>query len=124
VHGGWYAELSEAGERINVDPRIVQGTLIFASNIPGAGSCTVGGNAWFIAVDAATGTALEEFAGIRITGALVVGLAVIRLASGQYKAIATDSGYNTTTFNVPVTPSTVTNTFQSKRGLWREFEAY
>ncbi|MBK9349831.1 MAG: hypothetical protein IPN05_06405 [Sulfuritalea sp.] len=124
VHGGWYAELTEAGERINVDPRIVQGTLIFASNIPGAGSCTVGGNSWFIALDAASGTALEEFAGIRITGALVVGLAVIRLASGQYKAIATDSGYNTTTFNVPVAPSTTTNTFQSKRGLWREFEAY
>jgi Tfp pilus tip-associated adhesin PilY1 len=124
VHGGWYAELAEAGERINVDPRIVQGTLIFASNIPGAGSCTVGGNSWFIALDAASGTALEEFAGIRITGALVVGLAVIRLASGQYKAIATDSGYNTTTFNVPVAPSTTTNTFQSKRGLWREFEAY
>jgi hypothetical protein len=59
---------------------------------------------------------LEEFAGIRITGALVVGVAVIRLASGQYKAIATDSGPNTTTFNVPVAPSTTTNTFQSKRG--------
>ena len=58
------------------------------------------------------------------TGALVVGLAVIRLSSGQYKAIATDSGYNTTTFNIPVTPPSSTNTFQSKRGLWREFEAY
>ena len=125
VHGGWYARLSDAGERINVDPRIVSGTLIFASNVPAADACTVGGNAWFTAVDAATGLAIEEFASTKVSGALVVGLTVIRLSTGEYKAIATRSDYKQETLSVPVAAAAaVSNTFQSKRGLWREFEAY
>jgi type IV pilus assembly protein PilY1 len=125
VHGGWYARLPDSGERINVDPRIISGTLIFASNVPAADACTVGGNAWFTAVDAATGLAIEEFASTKVSGALVVGLTVIRLSTGEFKAIATRSDYKQETLSVPVAATAaVSNTFQSKRGLWREFEAY
>ncbi len=130
VHGGWFARFPapvspDSGERVNVDPRIVSGTLLFASNIPSASACTVGGNAWFTAVDAATGLAIEEFASTKVSGALVVGLTVIRLISGEYKAIATRSDYKQETLSVPVAAAAaVSNTFQSKRGLWREFEAY
>lgn len=125
IYGGWYAELPDAGERVNVDPRIVRGTLIFASNIPGASSCTVGGTAWFNFLDAANGMAVEEFSSSKISGALVVGLTVIRLSTGEYKAIATRSDYKQETLSVPVSAITSgSTTFQSKRGLWREFEAY
>jgi Tfp pilus tip-associated adhesin PilY1 len=122
VHGGWYAELSEAGERINVDPRIVRGKLVFATNIPGAGSCTVGGNAWFLQLSAATGTTTSEFAGVRIIGALVVGVSIIRLTSGQYAAVIIDSTSGTHTKDID--GEDVSTSFQEKRGLWREFEAY
>jgi type IV pilus assembly protein PilY1 len=125
IHGGWYAQFPDVGERMNVDPRIVRGTLIFASNVPGADSCTVGGNSWFTYLDAATGLAIEEFASTKISGALVVGLTVIRLSTGEYKAIATRSDYKQETLSVPVAAAAATsNTFQQKRGLWREFEAY
>jgi type IV pilus assembly protein PilY1 len=130
VHGGWFARFPapvspDSGERVNVDPRIVSGTLIFASNVPSASACSVGGNAWFTAVDAATGLAIEEFASTKVSGALVVGLTVIRLSTGEFKAIATRSDYKQETLSVPVAAAAaVSNTFQSKRGLWREFEAY
>lgn len=124
-YGGWYAQFPDAGERMNVDPRVVKGTLIFASNVPGAGACTVGGDAWFTYLDAETGLAVEEYASTKISGALVVGLTVIRLSTGEYKAIATRSDYKQETLDVPIAPSAGgSTTFQQRRGTWREFEAY
>lgn len=118
---------------MNVDPKLVRGTLVFATNIPAADSCTVGGRSWANFLDFQTGLAVagQTFTSIKIPDSLVVGITVIRLQSGDYKAIATKSNYQQETLAVPIAasapglPSTPpANTFQSKRGLWREFEAY
>ncbi|MCM2306028.1 MAG: PilC/PilY family type IV pilus protein [Sulfuritalea sp.] len=133
LHGGWYALFPDTGERMNVDPKLVRGTLVFATNIPAADSCTVGGRSWANFLDYQTGLAVagQTFTSIKIPDSLVVGITVIRLQSGDYKAIATKSNYQQETLAVPIAasapglPSTPpANTFQSKRGLWREFEAY
>jgi type IV pilus assembly protein PilY1 len=129
VYGGWYATFPESGERMNVDPKLVRGSLVFATNIPGASTCTVGGDAYFTVLDFLTGLGVEnqEIVSTKLKGSLAVGVTVIKLSSGEYKAIVTKSDYQQETLSVPVAPGTgggVSSSFGSKRGLWREFEAY
>ena len=131
IYGGWYATLPDSGERMNVDPKLVRGTLVFATNIPAADSCTVGGRSWANFLDYATGlpVAGETTVSIQIADSLVVGITVVKLQSGDYKAIATKSNYQQETLAVPVAASGPSgggssSIFGGKRGLWREFEAY
>ncbi|MDM0106023.1 PilC/PilY family type IV pilus protein [Variovorax sp. J22R24] len=43
---GWYIDLPDGGERVNIDPQIVRGTLVFASNVPSDTMCLAGGYSW------------------------------------------------------------------------------
>ncbi len=131
IYGGWYVTFPDSGERMNVDPKLVLGTLVFATNVPAASTCTVGGSAWVNFLDYNTGLVIAgaESSSIKITDSLVVGITVVKLQSGDYKAIATKSNYQQETLAVPIAPSSGPSTppsptFQSKRGLWREFEVY
>ncbi|MCX7156135.1 MAG: PilC/PilY family type IV pilus protein [Rhodocyclales bacterium] len=130
IYGGWYTTFPDTGERMNVDPKLVRGTLVFATNVPAADSCTVGGRSWVNFLDYSTGLSVpgSTLASIKITDSLVVGITVVKLASGDYKAIATKSNYQQETLQVPINPgfggSTPTTYFGGKRGLWREYEAY
>jgi type IV pilus assembly protein PilY1 len=132
IYGGWYVSLPENGERVNVDPKLVRGTLVFASNIPESSACTVGGRSWANFLDYSTGLGVtgQETVSIKISDSLVVGITVVKLQSGDYKAIATKSNYQQETLSVPVFASASSggsgssSVFGGKRGLWREFEAY
>ena len=55
---GWVVDLAEAGERVNVDMKLVLGTLVFASNVPMDIPCSIGGHSWFNQLDFRTGTAV------------------------------------------------------------------
>ena len=55
---GWVVDLAEAGERVNVDMKLVLGTLVFASNVPSEVPCSIGGHSWFNQLDFRTGTAV------------------------------------------------------------------
>ena len=118
---------------MNVDPKLVRGTLVFATNIPAADSCTVGGSSWANFLDYSTGLPVdgETTVSVKISDSLVVGITVVKLQSGDYKAIATKSNYQQETISVPVSSSSGSGggggssaIFSGKRGLWREFEAY
>jgi type IV pilus assembly protein PilY1 len=52
---GWYVDMPATGERINTNPVLVRGVLVFTSNIPTAQVCTFGGTAWFNAFNFRTG---------------------------------------------------------------------
>jgi type IV pilus assembly protein PilY1 len=55
TENGWYADLPATGERVNVSPRIVRGTLVVASNVPSANSCEPGGTGWVTLFNARSG---------------------------------------------------------------------
>ena len=55
---GWVVDLAEPGERVNVDMKLVLGTLVFASNVPMDIPCSIGGHSWFNQLDFRTGTAV------------------------------------------------------------------
>lgn len=127
TYGGWYVNFPDSGERMNVDLKLVLGTLVFATNIPSADSCTVGGKAWINQLLGESGLPVpggSGFTGTYIPDALAVGVTVVKLASGQYKSIVTKSNYQEQTFDVDVPPGTsgTPGGFLGKRSMWREFD--
>ena len=56
---GWYVDLPVSGERVNTNPVISLGALIFTSNIPTSDVCTPGGSSWLNMLDYKTGGTLS-----------------------------------------------------------------
>jgi type IV pilus assembly protein PilY1 len=101
---GWYVDFnpggSSPGERVNIDPQLVQGTLVVVTNVPNNNACTVGGDSWIYQFDYKTGANPKStiglagagaggYSGTKFTGKITVGLVVVRLPSGVFKGIAT-----------------------------------
>jgi type IV pilus assembly protein PilY1 len=113
TNDGWLIDLNPGnttpGERVNVDPELILGTLLVASNIPTtSAACTVGGDAFLYQFDFKTGqyvnTAANAVAG-SLQGGIIVGMAVIQLPSGAIKDIVTtaDTTKTSNTVNVSST---------------------
>lgn len=122
---GWFADLPDTGERVNIDMKLQLGTLVVASNVPESNACNIGGYAWLNYFNNATGEAIVNSAdsavGRRLVGAggqesLAVGLNIVRLPSGKTVVIATTSAAQQLTVEAPfdVAPPT------GKRVSWRE----
>jgi type IV pilus assembly protein PilY1 len=86
VRDGWYVDLnpgnSTPGERINIDPQLIQGNLVVVGNIPNNGQCAVGGDAFAYFFDYRDGRAAGASggnlqAGKKITGQTIVGFVAI-----------------------------------------------
>jgi type IV pilus assembly protein PilY1 len=122
---GWYIPLPDSGERVNVDPKIQLGTLVVPSNVPtstGANTCTVGGYAWLNYIDYTTGSDVKNSKGEvikpsqKLTGALAVGVNIVRLPDGKVVAITTTADNRHPVTEVPVGSSAV----KARRISWRE----
>ena len=95
---GWYVDFNPAsaspGERLNVDPQLILGTLIFATNVPANTACSVGGDSWLYQLDYLEGTfvttAANAIAATKSNNA-TVGFVVVKLPSGAIKIIKTES---------------------------------
>jgi Tfp pilus tip-associated adhesin PilY1 len=120
---GWFADLPDTGERVNIDMKLQLGTLVVASNVPESNACNIGGYAWLNYFNNEDGQAVESdnVVGRRLVGAggqesLAVGLNIVRLPSGKTVVIATTSGAQQLTVEAPfnVAPPT------GKRVSWRE----
>ena len=55
---GWFADLPDLGERVNIDPRLQLGTLVVASNVPLPNACNIGGYSWLNYFNYTTGCAV------------------------------------------------------------------
>lgn len=94
THAGWYFDLDQnAGERVNLDPKVVAGTLDVVSNLPSASdACTVGGKSNLYLLDACTGTPLQAdgVAGTTLSSSsAAVGSLVVQLPGGTFVQIST-----------------------------------
>ena len=123
VYGGWYVDLPDSGERMNVDMNLSLGTLTFASNVPASNACTSGGYGWLNYLDYRTGLAIINTppqVSSKVANALIVGINVVKLPSGAISAIVTTSDNQT----ISIQPSFLPTTFSGRRNLWREFEVF
>lgn len=130
---GWYADLQvvdpatnspvipavSPGERVNLDPQLLSGTLIVVSNVPETSACTIGGTSWQYSFDFLTGqnisTAVNQVVGQKIGNALAVGIVVGKLPGGASKAWVTTAGGEKITTDPVIKGSGAT-----RRTSWRE----
>ncbi|MEO8137543.1 MAG: PilC/PilY family type IV pilus protein [Betaproteobacteria bacterium] len=121
---GWYIDFNPGnaspGERVNLDPQLALGTLVVATNVPGNGACTVGGDSWLYQLDYKAGTYVGSASGAiaaqKFTGQTLVGIVVVRLPSGVLKAIATGA----TGVKTPVGVNVGGSSSGGHRISWRE----
>jgi type IV pilus assembly protein PilY1 len=125
---GWYINLPDnvgaagkGSERVNVDPQLHFGTLVFVSNIPNANACTAGGDSARYELDYTTGqyvsTAPNQVGGIKYFGAFAVGVNVVRLPNGKSVTITTLSDKRRITAPLSEGGSSSSN---ARRVSWRE----
>ncbi len=117
---GWLIDLPDPGEHVNVDPQLQLGTLVVASNVPTADSCTAGGYSWLNFLDFATGSFIPgvtgNMASTKIASSLVVGINVVMLPGGKVVTIVTTADNQQLTKDTPVPPTA----FAGRRVSWRE----
>jgi type IV pilus assembly protein PilY1 len=117
---GWYVDLPDTGERVNVDPVLQLGTLIVPSNVPSTDTCTAGGYGWINFLDYRTGSyvtgATADMTSTKIGASLVVGVNVVKLPGGAVKSIVTTADNQQLTQDTPVSPPSITG----RRVSWRE----
>ncbi|MDK9701878.1 MAG: PilC/PilY family type IV pilus protein [Sulfuritalea sp.] len=116
---GWYVDLPDTGERVNVDMKLQLGSLVVGSNVPIPGACRVGGYSWLNYFGASNGCAVNSSdtrVGQRLSDSLVVGLNVIRLPSGKTVVVATTSDAKQPTLNPPFSVGNP----EGRRLTWRE----
>jgi type IV pilus assembly protein PilY1 len=123
---GWFVELLEARERVNVDPKIQLGTLVVASNVPddtGAAACSTGGHSWLNFLDIRTGSYVVnnqsnpgQYASVKLGSALAVGINIVKLPNGKLITITTTSDNQHPVKETPVGSAGL----PMKRVSWRE----
>ncbi len=117
---GWYVDMPSTGERINTDPAIALGALVFTSNIPNNDVCTPGGSSWLNIIDYKTGGILTgstvTWSSTYLGEALGSRVVLIKLPSGEVKAVVRKSDVTTVVIGVPLPAATLAG----RRVSWRE----
>ena len=117
---GWRIDLPDSGEHVNIDPQLQLGTLVIASNVPTADSCTAGGYAYINFLDYATGYFIPgapgNMASTKIASSVAVGINVIMLPGGKVVSIVTTADNQQLTKDTPTPPAG----FGGRRVSWRE----
>ncbi|MGB5080316.1 MAG: PilC/PilY family type IV pilus protein [Burkholderiales bacterium] len=119
IFAGDPPEGNSAGERVFLDVRLIQGTLIVTSNVPAAGgACIPGGTSFQYGLDYRTGGYVGNDASVaagQYIPQFLVGAAIIQTADGSIKALNKSiTGENITT------PIPVDTRFEGKRFSYRE----
>lgn len=122
---GWYADLQvvdqgshlpvipspSPGERVNLDPQLVGGTLIVISNVPETSSCTAGGTSWLYSFNFQCG----DTEAVKVGNAISVGFVTGSLPGGQIKSWVTTADGSKLTLDPNVKGFGSTH-----RSSWRE----
>ncbi len=127
---GWVLDLAESGERVNVEMKVVLGSLVFASNVPESMglspeeiACGIGGHSWFNQIDFRDGTVVPGASFSQyLSNTINVGFNVLQLplAPGRNNPSYVGPGRQADATNVnggvlPPTPPA-----SGKRISWRE----
>lgn len=119
---GWFIDLPDSGERVNIDSMLVQGTLLVPSIVPSNTACSPGGYGWLNFLDYKTGGAVEPLT--NSTGSLkydspIVGINLL-FVQGKAKVAVVTSAVATPKLNDAVTFGGAIPGFTGKKVLWRE----
>lgn len=98
---GWFLDLPESAERVNIDMTLALSTLVAVTNVPTSDACTSGGHSWLNYIDFASGEANGSFGNTSpqgtyvsqyLTNSIAVGTTVIRLPDGSFRTVVRTAG--------------------------------
>ena len=122
---GWYIDLPDSGERVNVDLRLAGTTLVVASNVPSTEPCISGGTGWINYLNYRTGRAVNEGtnkegpAGVAVGGGgLIMGNDLSSTKDGKVTSHVSPSTFPDRPIDIPI--PTATPKPKGKRISWRE----
>ena len=127
---GWYVDFPDSGERVNIDAKLIQGTLVVPSIVPSNTVCSPGGYGWLnyfnytsggsviVGASSAGSTPPPGVASSKYD-ATIVGINVVYI-SGQPKLGVVTSNNPTPVMNTNVQFSANAPSFTGQRVLWRE----
>jgi type IV pilus assembly protein PilY1 len=120
TQNGWYIDFPTTGERVNTDPTIAVGALIFTTNIPSGVVCQPGGSSWEYFINLKTGGLVEYstvgYSGVFLGNALASRPVLIQLPSGKVVSLVRSSDAKTIEKDIPVAPPAT----GARRISWRE----
>lgn len=103
---GWYIDLPSTGERLNTDPVIALGALIFTTNTPSSTVCSPGGSSWEYFINVKTGGLVENstvpWSGLYMGDTLVSRPVLVQLPSGKVVSLVRASDAKTLKEDVPI----------------------
>lgn len=115
---GWYVDLIDKRERVNVDMQLAFNKLTVAGNVPNdsAADCAGGGGgtAWIYQLDVISGKLTNGSS----VSAMVAGLSSVQLSDGTGASLVTKS--DATTPEVKTIPPSVMGSGSARRSSWRE----
>lgn len=109
TQNGWYIDFPTTGERVNTDPTIAVGALIFTTNIPSGVVCQPGGSSWEYFINLKTGGPVDYSTdryspGVFLGNALASRPVLIQLPSAKVVSLVRSSDAKTIEKDVPVAP--------------------
>lgn len=121
TNGGWFIKLPDQKERISVEAKMVMGTLVFVSTIPGASECQPGGKSNLFLIDYLTGGSIEGGQAVFSYISPIVGISLFKLPDGTVKVVpVTADGEIPLPRSVPTGSAGTSGGDAGKRLLWRE----
>ena len=118
---GWFVDFPVSRERVNIDSKLILGTLLVPSIVPSATECSPGGSGYLNFFDFQTGAAVVATPGLVSVrySSPIVGINVLFI-DGAPKAEVVTSSDPTPALNTQVPFKGSSASFSSKRALWRE----
>jgi Tfp pilus tip-associated adhesin PilY1 len=77
---GCYVNLPDSGERVDVQPLLIDGRIVVAGNVPESEVCSTGGHSFYNVFDYKT---CKSVLSVELGSALVVGIALVRTAPSE-----------------------------------------
>jgi type IV pilus assembly protein PilY1 len=117
---GWFVDLPDVRERVNIDAKLVLGTLLVPSIVPSSTECAPGGNGWLNFFDYKTGGAITT-TGISSAkyDTPIVGVNVLFVDGNPVVEIVTANNPTPTKDDNSAFKASAGG-FTGKRMLWRE----
>jgi len=121
---GWYVDFPDAGERVNIDSKLVSGTLLVPTIVPSNTACSPGGYGWLNYFNYLTGGVVNSpsntTASIKVD-APIVGLNVLYIqGTPQVRIVTSSNPTPTKPAGADFMFSRAGTGFAGKRVIWHE----
>lgn len=117
---GWFVDFPESRERVNIDAKLVLGTLLVPTIVPSATECSPGGSAWLNFFDFRTGASIvQSITSVRYDTP-IVGINVLFIDGKPVTEVVTATNPTPKINKQVAYDDKSPGKFSGKRVLWRE----